>query len=148
VDEDHDGLADCLDPDCAGVSPCPSDTCSGKVDSTVQCGTTLPSNYNDLRKVSGSGCGDDFNLYSSVFRFLAPATGSLQVQVVHESATSDRFNVYVLSGVCNPSACLSKACCYDPGLSVGMVAGATYFIVVTDNNPSETGHYTLKVTCP
>jgi hypothetical protein len=149
VDDDHDGQTDCQDLDCVGKSPCPQDTCSSKVVATLQCGTTRTANYNNLRQVSGSGCGDDFNaLYSSVFQFVAPRTGTLQVQVTHEDSTGDQFHAYILSGVCNPAACAGRACCYDPGLTVGMVAGMSYFIVVEDNNASSTGHYTLKVTCP
>lgn len=147
-DEDHDGLADCQDLDCVGKSPCPQDTCSGKVDATVQCGTILTTRYNSLNLFYGSGCGDRFDLYKKVVQFVAPRTGTLQVQVTHESATSDDFHAYVLSGVCNPEACIAKACCKDPGLAVPMVAGMSYFIVVQDKNPSDTGRYTLTVTCP
>ncbi len=149
VDDDHDGLTDCLDPNCVGVSPCPSDSCSGAVVATLQCGATLAGNLNTLRKVSGSGCGDNFNnLYSSVFKLVAPKTGTLQVQVTHDDVSTDQFHAYVLSGICNPSVCAARACCFDPGLGTPMAAGASYFIVVEDSNPYTSGHYSVKVTCP
>jgi hypothetical protein len=149
IDDDSDGMTDCKDPDCAGKSPCPTDACSGKVKHVFTCGDSVSGLYNSIHNITGSGCGDKLgNWWNNVFRFDATATQQVHFQVTHEDDPGDEFHLWLLDYVCAASACEARGCCSDPGVTIGVVAGASYFIAVGDNNPVGSGSYTLSVTCP
>lgn len=151
-DDDADGLTDCLDPDCVGVAPCPQTSCD-TVEGTLACGGQLTGQYNSVRRISGTGCGKNLgNYWSKVFSFTAPHTGTLKVQVTNTSNQTDKFNVFILGGICNAETCLALGCngateCPNPWAQVTMIKGAQYFFVVGDDNPPESGRYSIQAIC-
>jgi hypothetical protein len=114
------------------------------------CGTRLFGQYNGSRGVTGSACGDSLNyLYSHVYSFTATATGLVRFFVVHEDEPwpPDEFNLYVLSGACNPAGCIGSSVAEDPSTTLSVVAGMPYFIVVGDFNDQASGYHTVAIDC-
>jgi hypothetical protein len=147
VDDDVDGLTDCLDPDCAGSLFCPSCTPAD----TLACGAVVFSANDDLGSTWAVdrylGCGNSYFYSGPEIAWTFTATVSGLVEIVLDDET-DETDVFVLDGdSCNPSACLG----YGFGSALfEAVVGHTYAVVVDGwglDVPGAMGDFTLTVTC-
>jgi len=149
VDEDQDGLVDCLDPDCFPGLECqpacvPDDSTQF---AQLTCGST------HSWSTDGSGSNDLVDAYScnsypypgSEYVYTLTVDESTDVTVSLAEETAD-LDVMVLEDVglgCNPASCI------DFGLTTSSFAadaGVTYYLAV-DGYQGETGSYTIEVVC-
>jgi len=149
LDEDEDGLVDCLDPDCFPGGECqaacvPDDS---TVAAELTCGST------DSWSTDGFGSNDLVDAYScNTYPYPGPeyvytltVDDDTDVTVLLSEETAD-LDVMVLEDAglgCNPASCI------DFGLSSASFfaeAGVTYYVAV-DGYQGETGSYDIEVVC-
>jgi len=143
VDEDHDGQTDCDDDDCHGDAACPV-TCA--VDADLTCGkseydTAWDDDLSGYSCGSGNGTGAD-----GIYRFVSAAGGYVTVWVTAQN-DGDRYDVYLLSGSCSPSACtdFEEDIWADKSVSFSAEPGVPYYVVV--ERVDGMGQYIVKPTC-
>ena len=151
IDDDLDGLIDCVDPDCFGTSLfCPACTPNQELfcGEAVQGANDGPGATFDIDKYAG--CGNPFFYagYELTYSFVAPEDGTYTVTLTDETASTDVIVLGNPDESCNPSTCL------DYGFSDATfeaTAGATYYVVVDgfgSDFPGAAGTYTITMACP
>ncbi|MBM4397764.1 MAG: hypothetical protein FJ087_19005, partial [Deltaproteobacteria bacterium] len=122
------------------------ETCK-KIDADIDCGDWDHWDLwtDDVHGATNAACDHDkMDWYDTIYRFVAPKTGTVDVWVSGYGGSSDTWVAYVLAGACNPAACMK----WDFGFSVGLdfqaEAGRTYYIVVEG---SSWDSYSLSVDC-
>jgi hypothetical protein len=105
--------------------------------------------------VSGYSCGGaSTGDEDEIFSFVAPASGNATVSLDVKSdggLDPDDFDLYVLSGTCNPSRCVAvSASSGDDSVTFPVTAGTTYYIVVElyDWGFLTSNDYTVYLLCP
>jgi hypothetical protein len=144
VDEDGDGQTDCDDGDCTGDAACPV---SCAVDADLSCGQSEYDSAwgNDLW---GYSCGDEEGSGSEgIYRFVSATAGYVTVWVTAQN-DKDRYDVYLLSGSCSPSACtdFEESVWSDKSVSFAAEEGVPYYVVV-ERVSGAGSQYVVKPTC-
>jgi hypothetical protein len=105
--------------------------------------------------VSGHSCSAlDTTGADAIYSFVAPASGSVTatLNVIDDDPLfGDDFDLYVLTGVCDPLACLTHGqATGDESVTFSVVAGQTYFLVAEAFafGLLTSGDYALSVSCP
>jgi hypothetical protein len=164
IDDDDDGFADCLDPDCAGTLACPA---QGSVCDNPFAITALPFVYTGSTTGAGNNfdhesanCPDANNpggtLQSSglghdvVFSYQPSETQSVHIYLEETNDTFDSVLVLYKDSCPNDvnPQCVVGADLNSPGgeeFTVEMEAGATYFVVVDGYSFSSAGTFYLHV---
>ncbi len=140
-DEDHDGLADCADTDCAIAAACsacalaPALTCGALVSGTLP--DDAPSGFG-VTACGGGPLGD------RVFRFSTSATNSVEVSLVKGA---DTFTLRVLTT--GPGEACELGGCKAAGQTAAFqaVAGATYTVLVEKLFLGAAPDFSLRVDC-
>ncbi len=124
---------------CQGSSPC-----GANLDSlfTLACGGTITDNTSDHAGVfSTYSCSGWSETGPEVlYRFVAPATETVTIDLVSSDADQDLF---VLDAGCQPTACLAYG---DWSVSFPAQAGQTYYLAV-DGYVGASGNFALEVVC-
>lgn len=149
IDNDGDGLTDCLDGDCLGSGDCAS------------CGTPASDFFFslDCNDTDSWSTVDEENLLESyeclpwsttgkeyIYSFTPVASGEVTVALSGLAADVDLDLIVLeeLDGYCNPESCTAYG---DTTATFTAVAGTSYFIIV-DGFLGDEGDYTITTTCP
>lgn len=155
LDDDGDGATDCDDPDCHGDAACPAPfcqaawvlTCGSKAfGATYGPGSTVAvESYSD--PILGRGCVDNLWSYPGpemAYRFDAPASFDISVQLTRESALTDLLILREEGQGCNPMSCIAWG---QQKVTFPVEGGKTYYFVV-DGYQGAMGAFQIQVTCP
>lgn len=148
LDEDYDGLTDCLDKaDCGrdprcGVWKCVHDP----IEEFMVCGQSLAVEpFGTAVHPDVEGCGvvpDEFS--SVIYRFESTADQQVKVGLTPASA-SDQFRVFVLEGMCNPEYCI-KAGNNNVDATFTAHRNWTYYLLI-DTTTDFAEEVTVQVDC-
>lgn len=147
LDEDYDGLTDCLDEeDCDWDPRCGDWKCTDfTIDEFMVCGQSLAvepfgmSVYDELE-----ACGMLPTWDSFIYRFESTADQQVKVGLTPASA-GDQFRVFVLEGMCNPEYCI-KAGNNNVDATFNAHRDWTYYLLI-DTTSDFAGEVTVEVTC-
>ena len=152
IDDDGDGLVDCMDPDCTGVVGCPGPVCvpdkkTGPmgIGSTVNITVDTKKENNDQTVSCALGGGKD-----AVIEIILTKPTALRVQC---NQTGDHVLGFFAKGKPRDPCDKSKLGCADPKTGPigcnfywGNVQPGTYYLVVEAFKPGSEGTFNLKLT--
>jgi len=151
TDDDGDGLVDCEDGDCFGVSADCQPACipdTAQFATALMCPETLEGYSNDA---SGSNAAvtewscspDTYNAPEYVYTYVAEADTKVTVELTDEEVETDVIVLHDQGLGCNPASCLAFA--YSK-VTFDAKAGETYYVAV-DGYLDAVGSYTITFTC-
>ena len=146
LDEDQDGLADCLDADCFGGDLC-EDACVADNEAAYElsCGSHDEWSNNGMGSfdlIDGYPC-NSYSYEGPEYAYTLVVDEDSAVTIVDDNIDIDILVLEDLGTGCNPAACM------DYGLNnvtFDALAGVTYYVVMDGYNGAE-GEYVLDVTC-
>jgi len=137
-DNDGDGAADCVDPDCVGAAGCPACLVHG----VLACGDTVSGN-------NGTGT-DEFDSYSCTnynqsgpelrYVFSVPPDTEVTVNLDYHQVDHE---ILLLGTACDPDDCLLYG---DDATTFGVLSGGP-FVLVIDGYNGASGDFTVSVDC-
>ncbi|MAJ27940.1 hypothetical protein CBD41_00875 [bacterium TMED181] len=154
LDDDGDGLVDCLDDECAGdplcATPPVNDNCSDAaplVEGSFTM-TTLGATTDGPTTCGGSNLNDVWFLYT------ASCSGIVTLSTCGTANFNPQMAIYPGSSACPPDAASELACdsgsCTgsgEPEIFLDAIAGETYLVQIGGFN-GERGDLTLTISCP
>ncbi|MFT7622811.1 MAG: hypothetical protein ACI9WU_001986, partial [Myxococcota bacterium] len=142
IDDDGNGITDCLDPACSGHPSCGSspNACSERVAHDVSCGQLLLSSTRGaMAGLPAYGCAEERLLEGPelVYRFVTPVIGQYRASV-----TAGELAVLTDGPTgCDPAECLSQGA----EVVFPSAPGNVIFLVV---DGTEAVDFQLAITCP
>lgn len=141
VDDDCDGLVDCLDPDCIPEAICSCQpvgdlACGGSVSATTVGGST----FLDAYSCGGSAAGPEM-----AYRFQPTFDGEVTFSL---SGLSTNLDLFVITNDCIPGGCVAQSVAGGTGaesVTIPVTADNTYNVVV--DSVGAGGSFTLGLTC-
>ena len=138
IDNDHDGLTDCDDPDCGGTPV----TCGGQVDGEV----------GDFSHVQSYGtyCGSAAGTTDDAVYRLTVATAQKVTFTVDAGATGDDLDLYLLMTGCGGTDCIQAARATGTTETLTFAAQPGTYRVVVERASTGSGSgsgFTLSVGC-
>jgi len=147
-DDNANGLIDCQDPDCDGVSAC-IDSC------TPPASATIPAYlYNDItgRPAAHKASCSVSSGNEIIYQVTTPADGTLSLTL--SSWTGADLTLSIRSACAADDSEIACANLVGPGgfdpevLSLDVLAGQTYFVMVDGNTPQDAGQFDLQIDMP
>ncbi|MCA9513764.1 MAG: hypothetical protein KC635_02370, partial [Myxococcales bacterium] len=152
VDNDCDGLFDCLDDSCGTTAACANETCAN-VTRTLACGESL---VVTPRSADFPTCFAGVNGSDLVYRFRPLQDGNVRFHV--DNLGTKRYELQAYAGTCTGTSCAAavatddSACLAGGDLTIASASASTdYFIVVKQTGACPEGtsqSARLTVSCP
>ena len=140
MDDDGDGLADCVDPDCRDDAFC-TEFCPTHAD-RISCGGAVVGDTTDVPSVMTSYACSDLEETGGEIVYLFQPTGDVAATFTLAS-DNPQLDLFLLPGICYDLGCTHFG---DSALTAGVTAGQTYYVVVDGRFGGE-GEFTLSLQC-
>jgi len=146
-DNDGDGYVDCADAECLGTLEC---ILAGVDYEVLLCGDSVTDTNDFDLGISVYGCNDrlSFPGKESIFLFIPPSAGVVTIELTIN--TTENLDLFLLEDDLSPDSCISYS--NQPGTTAESITLSAeedryYFIIVDALQASDTGNFTIELSC-